>query len=76
MNGLKFIMIEEEFVHKYQRNLLQEIMGNVFRPENSLSVVLKIIVESGNDESYSLYCYVEDISFKEKIKWVKLDDVV
>ena len=63
-------------VHKYQRNLVQEIMGNIFRPENSLSVVLKIVVDSGNSELYSLYCYVEDISFKEKIQWVKLDQTV
>jgi hypothetical protein len=42
VNNLKFILISSAVSHKYQRNLVQEIFGRVFRNEGSLSLVLKI----------------------------------
>lgn len=75
-NGLKFILIDPSSVHKYQRNLLQEIVSNVFRSENFLSVVLKLEVSSGFKQGYELFCYVEDVSFQNNLEIRKIDCLV
>ena len=66
-------MIEEKSAHRYQRNLVQEIFGRVFRPRGSLSVVLKIEVQEDDplDPPYNLFCYVEDNILKTQVEICK-----
>lgn len=63
VNGLKVLIIEEKVAHRYQRNLIQEIFGRVFRSRGSLSMVIKLEVNHDPlDLPFYIYCYIEDRS--------------
>lgn len=76
VNDIKLCSLgsETESVVKYQRNLVEQLFNRLFNVDNELSTVIKVEIENKNfEKSIEVYCYIEDLRYKNSWKACGLD---